>query len=329
MKRRSDIDLPSATRLINSLCDIAHGTNELEALRTSRSSAKLRKAIRSHDDKVIFSWLMRTFSYQGLSDRAVEQYIEENGNADYTGIEASLSDGDCEKLEGFWKFQRCGYEKTKHTCSCRSKIVTCPLPKLPLRNGRLNQLAYSLFFFLRDIANGDLVTFLDQIIETLPNQATTREVHLSLVPPWRSIFGISDKVITMALATLLMSASLAKPKWRTAGSALIVVDTLVHNFLQRTGIDGLLGTQHLYGPKCYQAGGCFDIIGAIAEHVDARRFNSDFPAYFPRFVQFAVWKYCSQSHWNICNGNQIDDKARCSNGSCYLCDDCKRHVLKG
>jgi hypothetical protein len=30
-----------------------------------------------------------------------------------------------------------------------------------LRNGRLNQTAYSLFLFVRDVANGDLVQWID------------------------------------------------------------------------------------------------------------------------------------------------------------------------
>jgi hypothetical protein len=30
-----------------------------------------------------------------------------------------------------------------------------------LRNGRLNQLAYSLFLFVRDVADGDLVGWID------------------------------------------------------------------------------------------------------------------------------------------------------------------------
>jgi hypothetical protein len=36
------------------------------------------------------------------------------------------------------------------------------LPKHPLRNGRLNQTAYSLFLFIRDIADGDLVAWIDR-----------------------------------------------------------------------------------------------------------------------------------------------------------------------
>ena len=37
-------------------------------------------------------------------------------------------------------------------------IPCCPLPYLPLRNGRLNEMSYSLFQFLRDVTGGDFVT---------------------------------------------------------------------------------------------------------------------------------------------------------------------------
>ena len=37
----------------------------------------------------------------------------------------------------------------------------CPLPSHDLRNGRLNQTAYSLFLFIRDIADGDLIGWID------------------------------------------------------------------------------------------------------------------------------------------------------------------------
>src|SRR5215216_4756838 len=38
----------------------------------------------------------------------------------------------------------------------------CPLPALPLRRGTLNQMAYSLFLFIRDVCAGDLVGWLDE-----------------------------------------------------------------------------------------------------------------------------------------------------------------------
>ena len=42
-----------------------------------------------------------------------------------------------------------------------STLARCPLPSHDLRNGHLNQTAYSLFLFIRDIADGDLIGWID------------------------------------------------------------------------------------------------------------------------------------------------------------------------
>ena len=82
-------------------------------------------------------------------------------------------------------------------------------------------------------------------------------------------------------------------------------------------------TKHTYGLACYRSGGCADIIQAVAEQIDARQFNLRFPKTFPRFVQHAIWRYCSLSGLDVCNGNRIDDSRRCENKDCrvrLMCD---------
>lgn len=317
-----------ASLLLNSLCDIAHGTSELRALTDQKTNSYLRRAIAEKDNVALYSWLMRTFSYQGLSDQAVENYITKHGNAHFADIKNGLLDTDsCEKLSGFWAFKSCRYQKLERSCSRQERFAHCPLPKLPLRNGKLNQTAFSLYFFIRDVAGGDLISFIDRQIGTIPSHASLREIHKLLVPAWNSVFGISEKVISMALTTLLLSAPARKRNWRDAGRSLIVVDSLVHNFLHRSGLIDVLGEPHPYGRKCYLENGCFDVLGGLSKLVDARRFNANFPAFFPRFVQLAVWRYCAQSVWNICNANQIDDKRRCNIGDCYLRNECERKRL--
>ena len=72
---------------------------------------------------------------------------------------------------------------------------------------------------------------------------------------------------------------------------------------------------------------CADVLIDIAATIDARRFNPGFPKVFPRFVQHAIWRYCAQSCFDICNGNQIDDRGRCTNMWCQLYPRCDRLVL--
>jgi hypothetical protein len=66
----------------------------------------------------------------------------------------------------------------------------------------------------------------------------------------------------------------------------------------------------------------------IASQIDARQFNRTFPKDFPRFVQHAIWRYCSQQGLDTCNGNRVDDRHQCENGHCRLYRICDRIRLK-
>jgi hypothetical protein len=116
--------------------------------------------------------------------------------------------------------------------------------------------------------------------------------------------------------------------WIEVGGSMIAIDTLVHNFLHRTGILHRFNANHTYGLACYRAGGCADIIQAVATHIDARQFNASLPKTCPRFVQHAIWRYCSLSGLDLCNGNRIDDSDRCENKDCRLRLTCDRVALR-
>ena len=113
----------------------------------------------------------------------------------------------------------------------------------------------------------------------------------------------------MALSGILIGAADVRPRWFEVGVHLIAVDNLtLHNFLHRTGILARFKAAHPYGPGCYRPGGCADIVRPVANQIDARQFNRNFPQVFPRFVQLAVWRYCSQQGFDVCNGNRVDDR---------------------
>jgi hypothetical protein len=145
----------------------------------------------------------------------------------------------------------------------------------------------------------------------------------------RNIRGIGDKVWSMALADLLLAADPARERWVTTGAAMVVVDSLLHNHFHRTGVLRRFGAEHLYGLRCYAPGGCSDILRGLAQRIDAREVNSDFPTCFPRLVQFALWRMCSESHRGYCNGNRIDDRYACAIGMCPVFDECDRVPLHG
>ena len=237
----------------------------------------------------------------------------------------------CPKLQSYWQFAGCRYDKSSRTCAEPDHIDQCPLPRHRLRNGRLNQTAFSLYLFVRDIAEGDLVGWIDgQLAEAAKAGAQDRLASMqeALVGPLRNVFGVSDKVLTMTLSAILVSAATSRPHWVEVGASMIAVDTLVHNFLVRTGILQRLNAKHPYGAACYRAGGCADIIATAAEEIDARKFNPAYPRTFARFVQHAIWSFCAQQQLDVCNGNRIDDRKSCDNIQCGIFTICDHRPLK-
>ena len=149
----------------------------------------------------------------------------------------------------------------------------------------------------------------------------------SLIGPLRNIVGVSDKVLNMTLAHLLMAAPSSKRHWIETGTVMNAVDSLVHAFFTRSGILRRFDALHPYGPACYRPSGCADVIRRVALRIDARQFNPQYPRFFPRFVQHAIWRYCALGELDICNGNQIDDRRSCENCSCPLFTLCDRVCL--
>jgi hypothetical protein len=292
----------------------------------------LDRAIARGETPLIFDWLLTTFSFQGISDRVAREYMDEHGTASWSEMGASLiASPSCPKLRSYWGYEGCRYDKTSRTCSEPDHIHACPVPRPRLRNGRLNQTAYSLFLFVRDIAESDLVGWIDSQMEAAAGSSSIdldAARQESLLGPLRNVYGVSDKVLTMALSTLLIGARNQRPIWFETGKAMIAIDTLVHNFLHRTGILQSCGIPHSYGAACYTRGGCAEIIRTVAGQIDARTFNRNFPPTFPRFVQHAVWLFCAADGLNLCNANRIDDRKPCQITYCYLYHKCDRKPLK-
>src|ERR1700730_1691309 len=321
-----------AVRLIHAVCGLAGSASLIDESRADRRAGKVRAAIRSRDTDPVFDWLMSALSYQGISDQVAYEYMQKHGWVTWWQIEQGLDRGaSCPKLKSYWHFQDCRYDKVSRTCAEPDHVRRCTLPKHHLRNGRLNQTAYSLFLFLCDIADGDLIGWIDAQLEAANSPAgpdRLTRMRAALLEPMREIYGVSDKVLAMALSALLLGAPSKMVLWTEVGGTMIAIDTLVHNFLHRTGILARFNANHLYGAACYRPGGCADIIAAVAERIDARQFNPTFPQTFPRFVQYAIWQYCSQSGLDVCNGNRINDARRCESKDCRVRLMCDRVALR-
>jgi hypothetical protein len=323
--------LGHATRLIAQVCELAGSPIFIDEARWSLETAGVVTAVRNRDTGVIYDWLLSELSHQGISDEVAANYIDQHGQATWRAIGDDLrAQPSCPKLASYWHFADCRYSKSHYICGEPGHLPNCPLPAYRLRNGRLNQTAYALYPFICDLADGDFVGWIEGRLNAAKRPSGPQQLgrmRAALIEPLKEVYGISDKVLMMALSQLLLAGSDGRQHWVEVGGSMIAVDTLVHNFLHRTGILHRLDSDHLYGPACYRSGGCADVIEAVANRIDARRFNWAFPKTFPRFVQNAIWRYCSQQCLDICNGNRIDDRKPCQNANCQLYSSCDRTTL--
>jgi hypothetical protein len=328
---QNDVALTHARNLILRVCYIAGTAAFIDEAGLGPEEKELRKAIRTRNTPALFSRLVAALSYQGISDEVAKSFMDRHGLASWHVIETDLRKRpSCPKLASYWHFYDCRYNKSRFTCAEPNHLADCPLPRSWLRNGRLNQTAYSLYVFVRDVADGDLVGWVDRRLDVAsrhPEPARLARMRAALLDPLREVYGASDKVLTMALSQLLLGAPHSRRHWREVGGTMIAVDTLVHNFLHRTGVLNRFEARHSYGSACYRPNGCAEIIEIVANEIDASQFDRRFPQSFPRFVQYAIWRYCSQQGLDVCNGNQIDDRKPCQNRQCTLYPRCERITL--
>ena len=245
-----------AVRLIHQVCCFAGSFDLLDEFRDQALCA----AVDRHDSAALFDRLMHDFSFQGISDEIAANYMRRHGQATWRSVRKNLARGPtCPKLKSYWHFHACRYEKTSRTCAEPDHIAACPLPTHRLRNGHLNQIAYSLYLFIRDVADGDLVGWIDHRLDQANESGAPdplSQARIGLIEPLRNVYGVADKILAMAMSGILIGAADVRPRWLEVGVQLIAVDTLVHNFLHRTGILARFKAAHPYGPGCYRAGGC-------------------------------------------------------------------------
>ena len=326
-----DKDFAYAANLVETVTWLAGKPDYLDDLRETVQTLDLFAPSpgRARSAKV-FEWLAATMSFQGISDQVAYSYMGDHGRPRWARIAHGVKTGSCPLLESYWHFHGCHYRKSSHTCALPDLIGSCPLPAHHFRNGNLNQLAYSLFLFIRDVAGGDLIGWIDsRLAEADYGPDRISQMAEALIGPLSGVHGIADKVLSMVLSDLLVVGNEHNPRWGEVGGSLIAIDTLVHNFLVRTGILKRARAIHPYGPQCYGPAGCAAVLSALSEAIDARQFNETFPRTFPRYVQRAVWAYCAEDGLEVCNGRMIDDDHRCKNRDCRLYSMCDRLPLRG
>jgi hypothetical protein len=204
---------------MHSVCCLAGAASLIDDIRTELRADGIPAAIHRHDTATLFDWLVAALSYQGISNQVAAEYMERHGSATWTDIAQKAAQGiTCPKLKSYWHFYDCRYDKISRTCSQPDHIDGCPSHQL--RNGRLNQMAYALYLFIRDIADGDLVGWIDRQFQAADDPASPNRLarlREALIGSLREVYGVSDKVLTMTLSCILLAAPKRLRLWHEVG----------------------------------------------------------------------------------------------------------------
>jgi hypothetical protein len=203
-------NLAYAVKIVHATCCLAGSPSYVAEIETAIRDRGLLPAVRDHDAPALFDWFVELLSFQGISDAVATGYLAMHGSLRWSDIADAVGRSPaCPKLGGYWRFDDCGYRKGANTCSEPKHIDACPLPRHQLRNGRLNQMAYSLYFFMRDVAEDGFVGWVDQQIAAIDLDSIDRvaAVRAAIIDPLRYVYGVADKTLAMALSLLLLGVS--------------------------------------------------------------------------------------------------------------------------
>lgn len=174
-----------------------------------------------------------------------------------------------------------------------------------MKRGNLNQMVFSLFLFLRDVGYNDFYNFIRREFQE-KDQKKVGDQDKAFLAQFGQVYHVGPKLIDMGFSHLFFTRI---PGWdyQEIGAEMVANDTLVDNFLARTGTLDEYKRPHKYGLACHTQKGFVGVIEEIAQEIDCRKYNPNYPAYFLRLVQLYIRAYCSMNGENICNGNKCKE----------------------
>ena len=177
-----------ARSLVRRVCDIAGQVTWIDDLRDDAIETGLVAAVEDHDTAVIFDWLMRMLSFQGISDAVAEGYMDRHGNVTWAEIEASLATNPgCDKLQGYWAFTDCQYHKGFQTCAEPTNFPIAPCPGIHSETGGSTKLRTACSCSSGTLPVATSSGGLIGSSPTIPDPRTFRRPG----PPWSTRCGMS------------------------------------------------------------------------------------------------------------------------------------------
>src|SRR5450756_3151543 len=93
-----------AHRIIYTVCCLAGAASFVDDARDNLVNEGVLGAIEGHNTPVLFDWMVRAFSFQGIADAIAADYMDKHGALTWGAIAADLDDCPaCPKLQSYWQ----------------------------------------------------------------------------------------------------------------------------------------------------------------------------------------------------------------------------------
>jgi hypothetical protein len=158
-----------------------------------------------HKSIKLYQYLLESFLLSGGGDQSNQNYYaNQQYQPSFNRVKRAVKTAQCPKLATFETFKRCGYRKGAKTCSEPAFLKECPLPAFDMKRGALNHMAFSLYFFLRDVCHGDFHEF---VKDHFAADGTTTALLDGFITKVAAIENVGPKLAHMALAWLFLIPS--------------------------------------------------------------------------------------------------------------------------
>src|SRR5476651_1071381 len=81
-----------AHRIIHTVCCLAGAASFVDDARDNLVNEGVLGAIEAHNTPVLFDWMVRAFSYQGIADAIAADYMDKHGALTWGAIATDLED---------------------------------------------------------------------------------------------------------------------------------------------------------------------------------------------------------------------------------------------
>ena len=172
-QRRSHLNRPKtsaidhAVRVVHNVCCLAGAASLIDDNRADLRAEGIPSAIRRHDTATLFDWLTSALSYQGISDQVASDYMERHGRR-----RGPISTPRLPPIPPAQSSRATGISTAAGTTKSAGHVQS-PTTSTPVRCRPTSYaMVGSTSLFIRDVADGDLVGWIDRQVQDADDPAS-------------------------------------------------------------------------------------------------------------------------------------------------------------